>query len=35
MIEVNKQSYEISLTVLDLGYSDHQAQIMHINVNKP
>jgi hypothetical protein len=35
IIITNKQNYEISATVLDLGYSDHQAQILHINVNEP
>jgi len=31
----NKQFYEVSSTVLKLGYSDHQSQIWHVNVDKP
>jgi hypothetical protein len=31
----NKQYYEVSSTVLDLGYSQHQSQIWHMNVDKP
>jgi hypothetical protein len=35
VIITNKQNYEISSTVLDLGYSDHEVQILHIYVNEP
>ena len=35
VITTNKQNYKISLTVLDLGYSDHQVQILHTHVNEP
>jgi len=31
----NKQYCEVSSTVLDLDYSDHQFHIWHINVDKP
>jgi hypothetical protein len=33
-IVINKQAYEYSSTILDLGYSDHLAQIININVNR-
>jgi hypothetical protein len=33
-IVINKQAYECLSTVLDLGYSDHLAQIININVNR-
>jgi hypothetical protein len=35
VIITNKQNHKISSTVLDLGYSDYQAQILHIYVNEP
>ena len=35
VITTNKENYEISSIVLDLGYSDHQVQILHIHVNEP
>jgi len=35
VITTNKQNYKISSAVLDLGYSDHQVQILHIHVNEP
>jgi hypothetical protein len=35
VIITNKQNFEISSTVLDLGYSDHEVQILHIYVNEP
>jgi len=31
----NKQCYEVSSTLLDLGYSDREVQILHIYVNEP
>lgn len=31
---INKQAYEWSSTVLDLGYSYHLAQIININLNR-
>jgi hypothetical protein len=34
-VVINKQAYECSSTVLDLDYSDHLAQIININVNRP
>jgi hypothetical protein len=33
-IVINKQYFECSSNVLDLGYSDHLAQIININVNR-
>jgi len=31
----NKQCYEVSSTLLDLGYSDPQSQIWHMNIDEP
>jgi hypothetical protein len=35
IILINQQNYKILSTVLDFGYSYHQAQILNINVDKP
>jgi len=33
VIITNKDNYEKLATVVDLGYSDHKAQILHLYVN--
>lgn len=35
VILINQQDYKILSTVLHFGYSDHQVQILNINVDKP
>jgi len=35
VILINQQNYTILSTVLHFGYSDHQVQILNINVDKP
>jgi exonuclease III len=35
VIVTNRQVFECSLSVLDLGYSDHLAQTLKIDVNRP
>lgn len=35
VIVTNRQVFECSSSVLDLGYSDHLAQTLKINVNRP
>jgi hypothetical protein len=35
VILINHQNYKILSTVLHFRYSDHQAQILNINVDKP